>query len=257
MTAPLLLVALLAQQGGAAVSSDPAQAVIQLQKAIRQNPEVESNYIELGHVLLRTQNFNEAALVLEAARARFPRSAQAALSAGVAYYGLRRFDDAVTAFLDAGRLDPDAEQPIAFLYRLPENWGARKDDVIQMFSGYVKRHPESAVGHLALGRASSDDSVLRTAVRLNPKSADAHIELGSVLEVKRDYAGAIASFRKAADLAPRNPVPHYRLSRLYARTGATERAEAERALHEKLSAQEKAELDRRQAATKHMDLRVR
>jgi cytochrome c-type biogenesis protein CcmH/NrfG len=208
MTAPLLLVALLAQQGGAAVSSDPAQAVIQLQKAIRQNPDVESNYTELGHVLLRTQNFNEAALVLEAARVKFPKSAQAALSAGVAYYGLRRFDDAVVAFLDAGRLDPDAEQPIAFLYRLPENWGDRKDDVVHLFSGYVKRRPESAAGHLALGRASEDVAELRTAIRLNPRSSDAHIELGSVLETKRDFVGAIAAFRKAADLAPRNPVPH-------------------------------------------------
>ena len=51
-------------------------------------------------------------------------------------------------------------------------------------------------------------------------------------------------------------MPHYRLARLYDRTGQSEKAAAERALHEKLSAEEKAELERRQAATKHLKLQV-
>jgi Flp pilus assembly protein TadD len=78
-----------------------------------------------------------------------------------------------------------------------------------------------------------------------------------VLERRRDFPAAIAAFRQAAELAPKNPIPHYRLARLYARTGDSARADTERALHEKLSAEEKAELDRRQAATKHLRLTVR
>src|SRR5262245_14963726 len=102
MSAPFLLIAMFLQQGGAASSSaDPARAVVELQQAIRKNPQIESNYTELGNLLLRTQNFSEAILVLDAARAKFPNSAQAALSAGVAYYGLRRFPESVAAFLDA------------------------------------------------------------------------------------------------------------------------------------------------------------
>jgi len=90
MAAPLLLMMFLAQQGGAAMpATSPAQALTELQQAIRTHPEIESNYTDLGNLLLRTHNFNEAAVVLEAARKRFPDSAQAALSSGVAYYGLR------------------------------------------------------------------------------------------------------------------------------------------------------------------------
>ena len=256
MTAPLLLILTFAQQGGVAMSSDPARAVVQLQEAIRKNPDVESNYTDLGNLLLGTQNFKEAALVLEAARAKFPASAQAALSAGVAYYGLRRFSDAVAAFLDAGRLDADAEQPVAFLSRMAENWAERKPDVVALFAAYARRHPGSALAHFALGRATADAAELRQAIKLDPRFPDAHIELGSVLESQRDFAGAIAAFRRAVDLAPKNPIPHYRLSRLYVRTGDSAKAEVERALHEKLSAEEKAELDRRQAATKHLKLQV-
>jgi cytochrome c-type biogenesis protein CcmH/NrfG len=257
MAAPFLLLAMLLQQGGAAVSSAPDQVIIELQEAIRKNPQVESNYTDLGNVLLRTQNFSEAALVLEAARSRFPRSAQAALSAGVAYYGLRRFSDSVTAFLDAGRLDPDAEQPVAFLNRMPEKWADRKDEIIALFKSYAEKHPRSALAHLALGRATGDVAELQQSIKLNPKNPGAYIELGAILETNRDLTGAIAAFRRAVELAPRNPIPHYRLSRLYTRTGDSARADAERALHEKLSAEEKAELDRRQAATQHLKLTVR
>lgn len=242
---------MLAQQGGA------ARTVVDLQNTIRKNPEVESNYTELGNTLLKTQNFSEAALVLEAARKKFPRSAQAALSLGVAYYGLRRFGDSVAAFLDAGRLEPSAEQPIAFLARMPDNWGDRKAEIVSLFSGYAQGNPGSALGHFALGRATSDAAELRRAIELNPRMPDAHMELGSVLEKQKDYAGAITSFRRASGLAPKNPVPHYRLARLYARTGDAEKAAFERELHEKLAAAEKAELDRRQAATQHLQLTVR
>jgi tetratricopeptide (TPR) repeat protein len=257
MAAPLLLLAMFAQQGGAAVSLPPDRAVVALQEAIRKNPRVESNYTDLGNVLLRTQNFSEAALVLETARARFPDSAQAALSAGVAYYGLRRFPDAVAAFLDAGRLDSTAEQPIAFLSRMAETWGDRKSDVVALFTAYTRKHPQSAIGHFALGRATGDAAALQKAIKLDPSRAEAHAELGAVLESKRDFTGAIAAFQRAAELAPKDPVPHYRLSRLYARTGDSAKADAERALHEKLAAEEKAESDRRQGATQHLRLQVR
>ncbi len=248
----LLAIAPLASQEG-----DPAKVVAALQEAIRKNPEVESNYTNLGNLLLRTQNFPEAAMVLEATRKRFPQSAQAAVSLGVAYYGQRRFSDAVATFLEASHLDRDAEQPIAFLNRMSEHWGDRKAEVIDLFAGFANGHPQSALAHLALGRAKSNAAELRRAIALNPRMADAHFELGIVLESQKDFPNAIAAFQKSAQLSPRNPTPHYRLFRVYSRTGDTAKAETERTLHEKLSAEETAELDRRQSATKHMEMKVR
>jgi tetratricopeptide (TPR) repeat protein len=256
MAALVLLALLVFRPGGAALPRDPAQAVIELQKRIRQSPEIEENYTALGNLLLHTQNFREAALVLEHARQKFPQSAQAALSLGVAYYGLRRFEEAVVQFLEAGRLDGDAEQPIIFLSRMAESWGSRKEEVIALFAAFLKRHPRSALAHLALGRATADVTLLRKAVKLNPTSAEAYIELGSVLQAERKYAEAIHTLRRAAALAPKNPIPPYRLAQLYARIGDQARAKAARALHEKLAAAEQAELDRRQAEAKHLNLRV-
>jgi tetratricopeptide (TPR) repeat protein len=243
------------QQGGTAASAhDRARELSHLRQAIRRNPAVESNYMDLGSLLLRAGNFSEAAIVLDAARSRFPNNAQAALSAGVAYHRLQRFSESVAAFLDAGHLDPDAEQPIAFLDSLADSWGDRKADVVALFTLYAKRHPRSALAHLALGRATADADVLRTAVELNAKSAEAYFELGLALEANKHFPAAAEAFQRAAELDPRDPVPHYRLARLYARTGNSSKAMAENGLHDKLAIQEKARLHARHSGTKHVKL---
>lgn len=250
--APILFFALFGGQEGALSTSDPAKAVAALQEAIRRQPEAEGNYTELGNLLLRTQNFPQAALVLEAARSRFPRSPQVALSLGVAYYGQRKFGDAVGAFVEAANLAPGIEQPVAFLSRLSEHWNERKLDVEAVFLNFSAAQPRNPWGHFALGKLRQDAALLQRALALNPRFGEAHFELGAVLEGQRDWPAAIRSFLAASQLAPKNPAPHYRLARLYARTGDRTRADAERALHEKLAAEEKAAVDQRQSTTKHL-----
>lgn len=240
----------------AQLSADPAKALVELQNAIRADPSKESNYTDLGNLLLGTQNFKEAVIVLEHARERFPQSAQAALSLGVAYYGQRRFDDAITAFLDAAKLDPDAEQPVAFLGRMLDSAATRETELAGIFAAFAKRQPKSFLGHYLFGKVTKSEPDLRRAITLNPRCGDCYVELGGVLESKRNFADAEKSYLAAARLSPKDPVPHYRLSRVYARLGSTEKAAAERELHQKLAAEQQAELDRRQAAARHMDIKV-
>ena len=242
--------------GAAQISNDPARAVAELQAAIRAEPSRESSYTDLGNVLLRTQNFNEAIVVLEHARTRFPSSAQAALSLGVAYYGMRRFSDAVGAFLDANRLAPDVEQPVMFLGRIFEHAGSREAELIQCFRTYSKSNPASALGHFLLGKATGSEAELRRSIVLQP-NPEAHFELGQLLERNAKLPEAALQFERSAALAPRNPTPHYRLFRLYTRLGKTAQAETHRTLQEKLTIAEKADADKRQAATKHLDLKVK
>ncbi|MFO0282185.1 MAG: tetratricopeptide repeat protein, partial [Acidobacteriota bacterium] len=131
----------------AQLSNDPARAVSELQAAIRANPLVEENYTQLGNLLLSTQNFREAIVVLEYARTKFPASAQAALSLGVAYYGARRFEDAVKGFVEASKLAPDVEQPVLFLGRIWEHAGEHEAEVVERFRAYSLAAPRSALGH--------------------------------------------------------------------------------------------------------------
>lgn len=236
-------------------SNDPARVVAELQAAIRANPLVEENYTQLGNVLLSTQNFREAILVLEHAREKFPQSAQAALSLGVAYYGARRFEDAVKGFIVASKLAPAVEQPVMFLGRVWEHVGPHEAEAVERFRAFVQAEPRSPLGHFLLGKATGDAAALRKSLTLQP-TPDAHFELGQLLEQQGKYAAAAVEFEKCARLAPKFPVPHFRLFRLYTRLGQKEKAEAHRALHGRLEAAEKADADRRQGATKHLDLKV-
>jgi tetratricopeptide (TPR) repeat protein len=261
-TAPFLLLAVLAQttpppQDGAVVRFEAAaQAVRDLQAAIRRDPARESNYTELGNLLLKTSNFAEAILVLEHARPRFPESAQLALSLGVAYYGQRRFDDAAQAFLDTARLDPDAPQPVMFLSRMADQLERHRAAAEAAAGEFVRRQPASYWGHYLKGRLAGDETALRKAIEIEPRFADGHFALASLLESRRDFAGAAREFEKAAALNPSSPAPHYRLMRVYSRLGQPENADAARLRHERLTAAEKQELDRRQAGTKRLDLKV-
>jgi cytochrome c-type biogenesis protein CcmH/NrfG len=252
MTAAILLSGwILAAQ----LSNDPARLVAELQAAIRANPSVEENYTQLGNVLLSTQNFREAIVVLEYAREKFPDSAQAALSLGVGYYGARRFTDAVKGFVAASKLAPDVEQPVLFLGRIWEHVGEQEAEVVARFREYSQRQPRSALGHYLLGKATGDEAALRRSLALQP-TPDASFELGQVLEKQGKSASAVVEFERCARLAPKFPAPHFRLFRLYIRLGQKAKAASHRALHAELELAEKVEAERRQAETKHLDLKM-
>jgi tetratricopeptide (TPR) repeat protein len=146
---------------------------------------------------------------------------------------------------------------VAFLGRIFDQADPRREDAIAVFAEYAKRHPKNYLGAFLLGKANQSEADLRRAIELNPRFWEAHFELGCVLQAKRDYASAANSFREAINLAPDKSTPHYRLAQVFDRTGQHERAAKERQVHDRLAAEEKAELDRRQAATKHMDLKVK
>jgi hypothetical protein len=64
----------------------------------------------------------------------------------------------------------------------------------------------------------------RKAIALDPRDAWAHNGLGNVQAVKGDVAGAIASYRKAIALDPRHALAHYNLGNTLAAKGDVEEA---------------------------------
>jgi Flp pilus assembly protein TadD len=55
----------------------------------------------------------------------------------------------------------------------------------------------------------------------------------------RDFERAEKHLKRSVELNPKSSKAHYHLSRVYARLGKNELAEAERALHEKLTEEER------------------
>ena len=79
-------------------------------------------------------------------RKNFDKSPQLELAAGVAYYGLRRFPEAIEAFLRTIRLDPGIEQPYVFLGRMLDQAEDKLPQITEVFAG-----TDHAAIHLAGG----------------------------------------------------------------------------------------------------------
>jgi Flp pilus assembly protein TadD len=77
------------------------------------------------------------------------------------------------------------------------------------------------------GRATEAIEPLRRAVTLDPKAAYAHNALGLAYEHADSQQEALASFKRAADLASSWMVPRLHLGIIYHRIGQTARAESE------------------------------
>lgn len=204
--------------------------------------KAESWYFEGVQPLLQQQKFAEAIAILSTATERLKSSAQLELALGVAYYGLRRFDEAAGAFLRTIAISPTTDQPYLFLGRFLGQIPVRLQEVTQQFIKYEAANPESATGYLLHAKALNAQSIepevarklLERSISLNDRDASAHFELGCVFDRMQNYSEAADELEKAATLDPADPATHYRLSRLYDRLGKPDAARIERERHAKL-----------------------
>jgi tetratricopeptide (TPR) repeat protein len=196
-------------------------------------------YFEVAEPLLKEQKFAQAAAILERAK---PKTAQLELALGVAYYGLRRFDEAADAFLRTIKLEPETEQPYLFLGRIVDQIPTRLPQAAERFAQFEAAHPASAAGYLlhakALNAQSLDPETVLTlldkSLSIDSTDASAHFERGTVLDRLKRFEEAAAEFEQATALNPTDPAAHYRLARDYERLGKHEAAQTEREKHAKL-----------------------
>jgi tetratricopeptide (TPR) repeat protein len=204
--------------------------------------KAEALYFQAVQPLLQRQSFSEAIGILSRATEKLRNSAQLELALGVAYYGLRRFDEAAGAFLRTIGIAPEIDQPYLFLGRFLGQIPGRLPEVTKQFVNYENANPASATGYLLHAKALDAQSMepetarklLEKAISINDRDASAHFELGTVLDGAKRYAEAAREFERAAELDPADPAPHYRLARVYDRLGRPDAARAERERHAKL-----------------------
>jgi tetratricopeptide (TPR) repeat protein len=215
-----------------------------LWSAIRQDAHNESYYLEIAQLCFKQQNFNSALEALRAGRKIFPESVQLELATGVAYYGLRRFPEAIDAFLRTIDLDPSPEQPYVFLGRMFDQAEAKLPKIRDVFAAFAKKAPENYLSSFlyaktfAIDNPAQAETLLRRSISLNPTFPDSHFDLGVLLEGSggpQRLEEAIREMRRSIELNPNDPVAHYHLARLYDQAGKPAEARAERELHRKLS----------------------
>jgi tetratricopeptide (TPR) repeat protein len=82
---------------------------------------------------------------------------------------------------------------------------------------------------------------------LNPKFAEAHLQLGNLYSDQNKYAEAIPEYARARELDPALGDVYYRMGQAYVHVGDKERAQEQFQIYQRVRAEHMAELDKQQA----------
>lgn len=235
-------------------------AVSEYEAAAHMDPS-ENNLFDWGSELLLHRTYEPAIEVFQQATQRYPKSPRLFIGLGMALYSRGKYDDAVKALLTAADLNPS--DPRCYLF-LSKAYGAspnQTDEVIQRFKRYAVLEPNNAqaVYYYAMslwkGKRAEDqgqdlqdvESLLKKSITLDPKLADAYMQLGNFYADKREYAKSVPEYESALKLDPNLPDAHYRLGQDYVHTGEKDRAQTEFEVYQRLRAEHLAEVDKERA----------
>lgn len=216
-------------------------------------PYDEDGHYNLAYLFLKAHRYEQALEAFADAERIFDKSARIQLGIGTAEYALRKFDDALDAYLRAAEFAPGAPQPHYFLGRMLEHLPARAGDVLVRQKAFAQARPDDYLANYLYAEAllaslppGAEEGSLADAEKLLRKSVEArgdfwesHLELGRLLMRRRDYAAAAAELERAVELNPSSSKPHYHLGRAYARLGKAEKSAQARAEHERLTEAER------------------
>jgi tetratricopeptide (TPR) repeat protein len=221
----------------------------------------ESNLFDWGSELLLHRTLGPAVEVFQQASARYPSSQRLMIGLGMALYARGNYDDAVKSLLKAADLNPSDPNCYLFLAKAYDSSPSQADEVIQRFRRFAELQPRNARAlyyyamSLWKGKRAQDpsldlhqiESLLSKSLALDPKLAEAHLQLGNLYSDGNKYAEAIPEYVRALVLNPDLADAHYRLGQAYVRTGEKDRAQEQFQVYQRIREQHLADLDKQRA----------
>jgi tetratricopeptide (TPR) repeat protein len=181
-----------------------------------------------------------------------------AIGLGIALYSRGNYDEAVKSLLRAADLSPSDPICYFFLSKAYDSSPKEAEEVIKRFRRFSELQPANALASyyyamsLWNGKRAQDpgldllqiESLLRQAVTLDPKLAEAHLQLGNLYSDQTQYAKAIPEYVRAVEENPNLADAHYRLGQAYVHTNQKDKAQEQFQVYQTLRAQHLAELDK-------------
>jgi len=221
----------------------------------------ESNLFDWGSELLIHHTLEPAIDVFRHATQRYPNSPRLLIGLGMSLYSRGNYDEAVKSLLRAADLNPSDPSGYLFLSKAYDSSPSQADDVIQRFRRFAELQPRNprASYYYAMslwkGKRTQDpgldlqqvESLLNKAIALNPKFAEAHLQLGNLYSDQSKYAEAIPEYVRARELDPALGDVYYRMGQAYVHVGEQDRAQEQFQIYQKVRAEHMADLDRQRA----------
>lgn len=232
-------------------------AVNEFEIAAQRDPS-ENNLFDWGSELLLHRTLEPAIDVFRRSAERYPNSPRIAIGFGIALYSRGKYDEALQSLLHAADLSPTDPRCYFFLSKAYDSSPNQAGQVTQRFRRFSELQPENGRAYyyyamsLWKGKRAQDpsldlhqiESLLKKAIALDPKLAEAFLQLGNLYSDQGEYAESIPEYEKALENNPHLADAHYRLGQAYVHTGEKDKAQAQFQVYQGLRAQHLADLDR-------------
>jgi tetratricopeptide (TPR) repeat protein len=242
---------------------DPLAAVHEFEQAARLDPS-EQNYFEWGSELLLHRAVWQAQEVFQKGVEAFPKSARMLTALGTALFAGARYDEAALRLCDASDLNPAQTEPYIFMGKIEMAAPNPLLCIERKLARFAVLQPGNSLANYLYAMAilkrqaqepdeqikAQAEALLTKSVAIDPKCADAYLQLGILSSARRNFDKAIGFYTKAIEANPELDEAYYRLAVAYDRTGQPEKAKLEFQLHDEIKKREADEVERQRREVK-------
>ena len=228
-------------------AGDPLKAEHEYEAAVQLEAS-ETNYFAWGTELLIHKAIQAAVEVFAKGAAAHPDSWRMLVGWGAALYASGSLEDAARRACDASDLQPSNEVPYLVLGKMQKSTTDALPCVEDKLARFVRSEPENAQANyyyaLALWKRArgaenaadlrKQEALLQKAVRVDPKFADAYLQLGILYAAQNGIEPAVRAYKQAIAANPELGEAHYRLGLAYKRAGDNTKAAQEFALYKQV-----------------------
>jgi tetratricopeptide (TPR) repeat protein len=188
--------------GAALMQTDPAAAITEMQELVAMAPDFPICHLCLGGALSRVGRVQEAEKEFRIAMNADPGNPAVHVQVGAIREYERKYDEALAEYRNAAALnDPTAYGMIGRVLLLKKDYAAAVNELkrAEQFEPANWQHHELH-GEALQGLNDVDAAIAeyKQALSLAPKELDARLNLAGVQEQKGDWLAALGNFRQAA-----------------------------------------------------------
>ncbi len=226
---------------------DPLAAVHEYELAVKENPS-EQNYFTWGSELLLHRAIWQAQEVFRRGVQAYPQSERMMSAMAAALFAGAVYDEASKRICDASDLNPSDSELYTFMGKIDMAAPDPLPCIEARIARFARQQPQNPIANYlyAMGILKSQrqtqnprakpeaEALLKKAVVLDPRCAEAWLQLGILSYERHDLSEAMDDYRKAIEANPGLGEAHYRLGVAYDRTGESAKAKQEFELHSQI-----------------------
>jgi tetratricopeptide (TPR) repeat protein len=210
------------QHGDSVIAIDKYRAMIKLA------PHLAAAYNNLGMLYFNDHDYSHAAEVLKRGLELHPDMPTASAMLGMSYFRLgadEKAEPLLRAALKANPTDDAVEITLAHILINLKKY----QEATSYLNHFLERNQKNQEAWYLLGKTylQMSEDALKKIDEIDPNSVVAHQIAGEIDESMHNYDVALVEYKKAIDLAPRQPGTHMHMGHTYSLIGKWESAQTE------------------------------